>query len=117
MWYLAAIIYVLAHRGTRHFSPKLARRDWFVPLLLPVQVAVIGVVPLAPIQRCSPLLYCFSRPALPSSRAASMKWVAGRFPHALCLPPLAGLLAGSVSLSAWLLLTLSQGVFDCGGAG
>lgn len=114
------LIHVLPHRSPRLFSEKLARRDWFVPLLLLVQVALIGAVALAPNTSLltTPGLLLAAVFAIINGPLEETAWRGGFMTRFADRPKL-GFWLGWLLFSAWHIpLTLSHGViFDGGGVG
>ena len=114
------VIHVLPHRGPRLFSEKLDRRDWFVPLLLLVQVALIAAAALAPNTSLltTPGLLLAAVFAIINGPLEEAAWRGG-FMTRFADRPRLGFWLGWLLFSAWHIpLTLSHGViFDGGGVG
>lgn len=113
-------IHVLPHRSPGLFSEKLARRDWFVPLLLLAQVALIAVVAVAPntsLLTTSGFLLAAVF-AVINGPLEEIAWRGGFITRFAGRPRL-GFWLGWLLFSAWHIpLTLSHGVtFDGGGVG
>ena len=114
------VIHVLPHRGPGLFSEKLARRDWFVPLLLLAQVALIAAAALAPntsLLTTSGFLLAAVF-AMINGPLEEIAWRGG-FMTRFADRPRLGFWLGWLLFSAWHIpLTLSRGVtFDGGGVG
>ncbi|GLQ11504.1 hypothetical protein GCM10007913_34360 [Devosia yakushimensis] len=113
-------IHALPHRSPRLFSEKLARRDWFVPLLLLVQVVAVAAVALAPNTALltTPGVMLAALFAILNGPLEETAWRGG-FMTRFADRPRLGFWLGWLLFSAWHIpLTLSHGViFDGGGMG
>lgn len=114
------VIHVLPRRDPHLFSEKLARRDWFVPLLLLAQVTLIAAVALAPntsLLTTSGFLLAAVF-AITNGPLEEIAWRGG-FMTRFADRPRLGFWLGWLLFSAWHIpLTLSHGVtFDGGGVG
>jgi membrane protease YdiL (CAAX protease family) len=114
------LIHVLPHRGPRLFSEKLERRDWFVPLLVLAQAALIAVAALAPTTALlttqgAMLALVF---AVINGPLEEIAWRGG-FMTRFADKPRLGFWLGWLLFTAWHIpLALSHGViFDGGGVG
>lgn len=111
-------IHALPGRSPRLFSEKLARRDWFVPLLLLVQVVLIAAVALVPNTSLltTPGLLLAALFAILNGPLEETAWRGG-FMTRFADRPVLGFWLGWLLFSAWHIpLSLSHGVLFDGGA-